>query len=97
MDRVGSACQRTCGRVALPVHLSAAWIPSPPILALLGSSAGQLPPLGAISQSSGQRAVQRKIMQHAALQSAVTSGKGTIRLEKTPPIPSCYTAASTRT
>lgn len=48
MDRVGSACQRTGGRVALPVHLSQAWIPSPPILVHLGSSAGQLPPLGAI-------------------------------------------------
>lgn len=49
-------CARTacwCSSVALPIKLSQAWIPSLPILVLLGIAEGQLHPLGFIEQMSG--------------------------------------------
>lgn len=48
-----SACQCNCGSVALPIKLSQAWIPSLSTLTLLGSTEGQLHPLGVIEQMSG--------------------------------------------
>lgn len=43
-----SVCQCNCSSIALPIELSQAWIPSLSTLTLLGSTEGQLHPLGVV-------------------------------------------------